>query len=74
MTKDMDEPEEEEIIEDGHTDVEVEDRSSDKEITDPFDPTKFRMSTYLMTIDQWPDGFFDEWDKSLESLILPGNM
>ena len=25
-------------------------------------------------IDQWPDGFFDEWDKSLESLILPGNM
>jgi len=25
-------------------------------------------------IDQWPDGFFDEWDKSLESLILPGSM
>lgn len=25
-------------------------------------------------IDQWPDGFFDEWDKNLESLILPGNM
>ncbi|HWS85248.1 MAG TPA: DUF3696 domain-containing protein [Ktedonobacteraceae bacterium] len=23
-------------------------------------------------IDQWPDGFFDEWDKNLESLILPG--
>lgn len=25
-------------------------------------------------IDEWPDGFFDEWDKSLESLILPRNM
>jgi len=22
-------------------------------------------------IDQWPDGFFDEWDKSLEALITP---
>jgi len=25
-------------------------------------------------IDQWPNGFFDEWDKNLESLILPGSM
>lgn len=25
-------------------------------------------------IDQWPDGFFDEWDKSLEALLLPGDM
>lgn len=24
-------------------------------------------------IDQWPDGFFDEWDKSLETLLLPGD-
>ena len=22
-------------------------------------------------IDQWPDGFFDEWDKSLETLLAP---
>jgi predicted ATPase len=22
-------------------------------------------------IDQWPDGFFDEWDKSLETLLMP---
>ena len=22
-------------------------------------------------IDQWPDGFFDEWDKSLEALLAP---
>lgn len=22
-------------------------------------------------IDQWPDGFFDEWDKSLEALLEP---
>ncbi len=22
-------------------------------------------------IDQWPDGFFDEWDKSLEALLMP---
>ncbi|NET62664.1 MAG: DUF3696 domain-containing protein, partial [Symploca sp. SIO2E6] len=22
-------------------------------------------------IDQWPDGFFDEWDKSLEMLLGP---
>lgn len=25
-------------------------------------------------IDQWPDGFFDEWDKSLEALLMPGDM
>ena len=25
-------------------------------------------------IDQWPDGFFDEWDKSLETLLMPGDM
>lgn len=25
-------------------------------------------------IDQWPEGFFDEWDKSLEALLMPGNM
>jgi predicted ATPase len=25
-------------------------------------------------IDAWPDGFFDEWDKNLELLLLPGNM
>src|SRR5947209_6033760 len=25
-------------------------------------------------IDQWPNGFFDEWDKNLELLLLPGNM
>jgi len=25
-------------------------------------------------IDPWPDGFFDEWDKNLELLLLPGNM
>ncbi len=25
-------------------------------------------------IDQWPDGFFDEWDKSLEALLEPRNM
>jgi len=24
-------------------------------------------------IDQWPDGFFDEWDKSLEALLMPGD-
>jgi predicted ATPase len=23
-------------------------------------------------LDQWPDGFFDEWDKSLERLLAPG--
>jgi predicted ATPase len=23
-------------------------------------------------IDRWPDGFFDEWDKSLEALLEPG--
>jgi predicted ATPase len=22
-------------------------------------------------IDYWPDGFFDEWDKSLEALLEP---
>ena len=22
-------------------------------------------------IDQWPDGFFDEWDNSLEALLAP---
>lgn len=22
-------------------------------------------------IDEWPDGFFDEWDKSLEALLMP---
>jgi predicted ATPase len=22
-------------------------------------------------IDQWPEGFFDEWDKSLEALLGP---
>jgi predicted ATPase len=22
-------------------------------------------------IDQWPDGFFDEWDKSLDALLEP---
>ncbi len=22
-------------------------------------------------LDQWPDGFFDEWDKSLETLLMP---
>src|SRR5260370_26805552 len=25
-------------------------------------------------IDQWPEGFFDEWDKSLEALLMPGDM
>ncbi len=25
-------------------------------------------------IDQWPNGFFDEWDKSLEALITPRDM
>jgi predicted ATPase len=25
-------------------------------------------------IDQWPDGFFDEWDKSLETLLMPGDI
>lgn len=25
-------------------------------------------------IDQWPDGFFDEWDKSLEALLTPGDL
>ena len=50
MTKDMHEPEEEEIIEDGHTGVDIEDSSSDEEINDPFDPTKIRMNTNLMTI------------------------
>lgn len=25
-------------------------------------------------IDRWPDGFFDEWDKSLEALLMPGDM
>ena len=25
-------------------------------------------------IDRWPDGFFDEWDKSLEALLTPGDM
>ncbi len=25
-------------------------------------------------IDQWPDGFFDEWDKSLEALLTPRDM
>lgn len=25
-------------------------------------------------IDRWPDGFFDEWDKSLETLLMPGEM
>lgn len=24
-------------------------------------------------IDQWPEGFFDEWDKSLEALLMPWN-
>lgn len=24
-------------------------------------------------IDIWPEGFFDEWDRSLEELMLPGN-
>lgn len=24
-------------------------------------------------IDQWPDGFFDEWDKSLEALLTPAS-
>ncbi|NOT61145.1 MAG: DUF3696 domain-containing protein [Acidobacteria bacterium] len=23
-------------------------------------------------IDKWPDGFFDEWDKSLDALLVPG--
>ena len=51
MTKDMHEPEEEEIIEDGHTGVEFEDNSSDEEIIDPFDPTKIRINTQQPTID-----------------------
>jgi predicted ATPase len=25
-------------------------------------------------IDRWPDGFFDEWDKSLETLLMPGDI
>ena len=25
-------------------------------------------------IDQWPDGFFDEWEKSLGTLLMPGDM
>ena len=25
-------------------------------------------------IDQWPDGFFDEWEKSLSTLLMPGDM
>ena len=25
-------------------------------------------------IDQWPDGFFDEWDKSLEALLKPAGV
>lgn len=25
-------------------------------------------------IDRWPDGFFDEWDKSLETLLTPKDM
>jgi predicted ATPase len=25
-------------------------------------------------IDRWPDGFFDEWDKSLERLLVPSGM
>lgn len=25
-------------------------------------------------IDHWPDGFFDEWDKSLETLLMPGDI
>ncbi|MEI6043957.1 MAG: DUF3696 domain-containing protein [Chloroflexota bacterium] len=25
-------------------------------------------------IDQWPDGFFDEWDKSLDALLEPRNI
>ena len=24
-------------------------------------------------LDQWPEGFFDEWDKSLERLLDPGD-
>jgi predicted ATPase len=23
-------------------------------------------------LDRWPEGFFDEWDKSLEVLLTPG--
>jgi len=22
-------------------------------------------------LDQWPEGFFDEWDKALEALLMP---
>ncbi len=25
-------------------------------------------------IDQWPDGFFDEWEKSLGTLLMPGDV
>src|SRR5947209_15512451 len=51
MNKDMHKPEEEEIIEDGHTGVEVEDISSKEEIIDHFDPTKIRIHTQQPTID-----------------------